>query len=374
VEQNRPGSIVAGQVSLRVRDRAWPRADRPGLFEFTAYNSRIIIRDRIMPIDWAPLVAFLRAHERPLLMTHIRPDADGLGSQLALHDALTRIGKKPRIAIASKLAPRYDFLDPNRSIVEDFRPATAANFADRDCVLILDTGTWNQLGDFGDYLKSNPIPRAVVDHHRTQDDLGGERYVDTASESCGRLAYELTVALGETPSPSAANHLFMAVATDTGWFRHPNAIPATFGLAAELVRLGANPTDLYEKLYEAAPLARLKLTGVAIDRLKVRPGGRVAYTEILLADYGTTGAVPGDTEDLINLPRSVEGVEVALVFIEQPGSGTKVSFRSKTLDVSKLAEQFGGGGHKLASGARTDKPLAATREDVLQAVDAAMAP
>lgn len=322
-----------------------------------------------MSIDWSPLVAFLRQHERPLLMTHIRPDADGLGSQLALHDTLTRMGKQSRVAIGSKLPPRYDFLDPGRKVIEDFRPA---NFVDRDCVVVLDTGTWNQLGDFGDFLKSNPIPRAVVDHHRTQDDLGGERYVDIASESCGRLAYDLIRALGETPSPAAANHLFMAVATDTGWFRHPNATPPTFTLAAELVSLGANPTELYEKLYEAAPLARLKLTGVAIDRLKLRAAGRIAYTEILLADYGTTGAVPGDTEDLINFPRSVEGVEVALVFIEQPGNGTKISFRSKSLDVSRIAEQFGGGGHKLASGARTDKPLSVTRDEVLQAVEAAM--
>jgi phosphoesterase RecJ-like protein len=165
----------------------------------------------------------------------------------------------------------------------------------------------------------------------------------------------------------------MAVATDTGWFRHPNATAATFALAAELVALGANPTELYERLYEAAPLPRLKLTGVAIDRLRVRAGGKVAYTEILLGDYPATGAVPGDTEDLITFPRSVEGVEVALVFIEQPGNGTKVSFRAKALDVSKLAERFGGGGHKLASGARVDRPLPQVRDEVLAAVEAALA-
>jgi phosphoesterase RecJ-like protein len=325
-----------------------------------------------MPIDWTPLLQFLRSHERPLLMTHIRPDADGLGSQLALHDALTRLGKQPRVAIASKLPPRYDFLDPGRKIIEDFRPSTIPGFADRDCVVIVDTGTWNQLGEFGEYLRTHSIPRAVVDHHRTQDDLGGERYVDISSESCGRLAHEIIRALGATPSPLAANHLFMAVATDTGWFRHPNACPATFALAAELVGLGANPTELYEKLYEAAPLTRLKLTGIAIERLQVRAGGKIAYTEIFLSDYPATGAVPGDTEDLINFPRSVEGVEVALMFIEQPGEGTKISFRSKELDVSRVAERYGGGGHKLASGARVEKPLAIVRDDVLAAVEAAL--
>jgi phosphoesterase RecJ-like protein len=324
-----------------------------------------------MPLDWSPLVEFLRRHDRPLLMTHVRPDADGLGSQLALHEVLRGLGKAARVAIASKLPPRYNFLDPDRQVIEDFKPA---NFADRDCVLILDTGTWNQLDGFGDWLKANPaVPRAVVDHHPTQNDLGGPAFVDTTAEATGRLAFEITRALGGTITPRVANHLFVALATDTGWFRHPNTTPATFTLAAELVAAGASPTELYEKLYDSAPLARLKLTGVALQRLQVRAGGRVAFTEIMLADYAATGAVPGDTEDLINFPRSVDGVEVALVFIEQVDGGTKVSFRSRVLNVSQLAERFGGGGHKLASGARLAKPLPAARDEVLAAVEAALA-
>jgi phosphoesterase RecJ-like protein len=324
-----------------------------------------------MPVDWSPLIDFLRRHERPLLMTHIRPDADGLGAQLALYDALTALGKSPRVAIASKLLPRYEFLDRERKLIEDFKPA---NFADRDCVVILDTGTWNQLGDFGEWLKTSPLPRAVVDHHRTQDDLGGLAFVDTTAEAAGRLAYEIIRALGAPLSPNAATHLFMAVATDTGWFRHPNATPATFALAGELMAAGANPTLLYEQLYEAASLPRLRLTGVALERLQVRAGGQVAFTEIYLSDYPATGAVPGDTEDLVNYPRGVDGVEVGLVFIEQPDGGTKVSFRARSkVDVSKVAEGFGGGGHRLASGARTRQPLPETRDAVLAAVEAALA-
>ncbi|MCE9561313.1 MAG: bifunctional oligoribonuclease/PAP phosphatase NrnA [Planctomycetes bacterium] len=323
-----------------------------------------------MPLDWSPLVEFLTRHERPLLMTHIRPDADGLGSQLAIHSALVAIGKKPRVAIASKLLPRYAFMDPKREIIEDFKPAA---FTDRDCVVVLDTGTWNQLGDFGDWLKTSPLPRAVVDHHRTQDDLGGLQLVDITAEATGRLAYEIIQALGAPISKDAANNMFMALATDTGWFRHPNATTATFALAAILTEAGAEPTKLYEHLYEAAPLARFRLTGVALERLQVRSGGQVAFTEIYLTDYPKTGAVPGDTEDLINYPRSVEGVEVGLVFIEQPGGGTKISFRARSrVDVSKVAEQFGGGGHRLASGARTNKPLPETRDLVLAAIEAAL--
>jgi phosphoesterase RecJ-like protein len=213
----------------------------------------------------------------------------------------------------------------------------------------------------------------VLDHHRTQDDLGAMRFVDVTAEATGRLTYDLIRALGVPVSRRAAHLLFMALALDTGWFRHPNTTAATFALASELVKLGADPTPLYEQLYECAPVARLRLVGLALERLQTRAAGQIAYTEVYLTDYVETGAVPGDTEDLINYPRSVEGVEVALLFIEQHEGGTKVSFRSRSrVDVAKLAERFGGGGHKLASGARADGPLAAVRDQVLTAVEEAL--
>lgn len=322
-------------------------------------------------MDWSPLTAFLRTHDRPLLMTHIRPDGDGLGAQLALADALKSLGKHPRVMIASLLPPRYTFLDPDRAVIEDFRkPKTP--LADRDSIVVLDTGTWNQLGDFASYLKESPLPRVVVDHHRTQDDLGGQAFVNIEAESTGRLAFEIIEALGAPLSPAAANHLFLALAHDTGWFRHSNTTPAGFALAEKLVAAGANPTALYEKLYETSSLARYRLIGKALERLQVRAGGRIAFTEVYLADYPATGAVPGDTEDLIDFPRSVEGVEVALVFIEQPEGGTKVSFRSRAADVSKLAESLGGGGHKLAAGARVNDTLASVRERVLRETEIAL--
>ena len=326
-----------------------------------------------MPLDWSPLVDLVRRHESFLLMTHIRPDADGMGSQLALADALTALGKRPRVVVASNIPPRYDFLDPGGTIIERYRPANTT-FKDADVSIILDTGTWNQIGDYGDFLKTFEKPKVVIDHHQTQDDLGGTAFVDTSAEACGRLTYELIRALDAPISPAAANHLFMALATDTGWFRHPNATAQTFRLAAELVALGAEPSPLYEKLYEDAPLARLRLSGKSLERLQTRANGQVAFTEVYMTDYAATGAVPGDTEDLINQPRSVAGVEVAVIFIEQPEGGTKISFRARSrVDVAALAQQFGGGGHRLAAGARSNGPLPAVRDEVLAAIDAALA-
>ena len=319
-----------------------------------------------MPIDWSPLVAFVRDHDSFLLMTHVRPDADGLGAQLAVAEALEHLGKSVRVVIASKLPPRYQFLDPDRTRVEQFTPP-GDGFRGVAAVIVLDTGTWNQLGDFGPFLQSLTVPKVVIDHHRTQDDLGATRFVDVTAEATGRLAFELIAALGVPVSARMAHHLFMALALDTGWFRHPNTTAATFTLAAELVGRGADPTPLYEQLFEAAPVGRLKLTGLALGRLQTRHGGRVAFTEIAVADYAACGATPGDTEDLINYPRSIDGVEIALVFIEQADGGTKVSFRARSADVSRLAERFGGGGHKLASGARVAGKLSDVREAVLAA-------
>ena len=304
-----------------------------------------------MPLDWFPLVEWMRDKDDFLLMTHIRPDADGLGSQMALADALGRTGKKARVVIASKLPPRYEFLDPHRKIIVNFE-LPGDEFRKCGGIVVMDTGTWNQLGDFGPWMKASKLPKVVIDHHRTQDDLGGLAFVDTTAEATGRLSYEIIRALGAKISPMAAHHMFMALALDTGWFRHPNTTAATFALAAELVAAGAQPTPLYEQLFECASVARFKLVGLSLSRLQVRCGGKIAFTDVRLSDYDATGAVPGDTEDLINYPRSIEGVEMAMIFIEQPDGGTKVSFRARSADVSKVAEKFDGGGHKLASGAR----------------------
>src|SRR5262245_29443776 len=216
-----------------------------------------------MPLDWTPFVELVRQHQRFLLMTHVRPDGDALGSELALADALRKLGKSVRAAIPSGLAPRYRFLDPDGTRIEQFK-SPGEEFRSTDAVVIVDTGTWNQLGEFGPFLRTLEVPKVVIDHHRTQDDLGGVQLVDTGAEAAGRLVYEAIEALGAPLSVEAADALFLAVATDTGWFRHPNTTDRTFDIAEALMRAGANPTRLYDALYEQSSLARLKLIGRAL--------------------------------------------------------------------------------------------------------------
>jgi len=326
-----------------------------------------------MPIDWTPFVELLRRPRRLLLTTHVRPDGDGLGSMLALAEALEALGKEVRMVIASTFPLRYAFLDPGHGI----RPfeAPGEEYRDAEAVVVLDTGTWNQLGNFGPFLRGLAVPKAVIDHHLTQDDMASLRLVDTTAEATGRLAHEAIGALGVPLSSRMASNLFVAVAMDTGWFRHSNASPATFALASELVAAGARPDFLYDELFERNSLARLRLVGLVLERLTVVPGGQVAYTELRRDDYEATGATPQDSEDLVNYTRSVQGVEVGLFFMEQPRGGVKVSFRSRgAVDVARLAETFGGGGHRQASGAVVQTSLAEARARVLQAVATVLAP
>jgi len=325
-----------------------------------------------MPIHWSPFVDLIKRHQRFLITTHVRPDPDGLGSQLGLADVLEQMGKEVKLVISSKSPPRYDFLDPARRI-QRFR-IPGDEYRNTEVILILDTGTWGQLGDFGSFLKTMTVPKIVIDHHLSQDDLGAVRFVDTTAEATGRLIYEAAQALEQKLSPHAANSLFAALATDTGWFRHLNTTPATFALAEKLAQAGARPTMLYDLIYEHSTLPRMKLMGLVLGRLRLVENGQVALTEILLTDYAATGATPQDTEDMVNCTRSVAGVEVGLFFMEQPAGGVKVSFRSRErIDVAKIAETFGGGGHRLASGATLNTSLAEAEARVLAAVQKAFA-
>jgi phosphoesterase RecJ-like protein len=323
-----------------------------------------------MPIDWKPFVDLVRRRQRFLLTTHVRPDPDGIGSQLGMADVLQGMGKQVRLVIAGVWPPRYDFLDPDRRIRKFELPGD--EYRDIEAVVILDTGTWTQLGEFGAFLTTLTCDKFVIDHHLTQDELGATRLVDTTAEATGRLVYEVVQALGRPLTPQAASFLFAAVATDTGWFRHPNTTPATFALAEKLVAAGAKPTWLYEQIYERNTLPRLKLWGVVFGRARLVANGEVALSEIRAADYAATGAIPSDSEDLVNFLRSI-AKEVGFLLMEQPAGGIKVSFRSRErIDVDAIAKQFGGGGHRLASGATLQTTLADAEARVLAAVQAAL--
>jgi bifunctional oligoribonuclease and PAP phosphatase NrnA len=327
-----------------------------------------------MALDWQPLRDLVAKANCLLLTTHTRPDGDGLGSCKAFAAVLRQLGKKVFIVVPGHFPDRYHFLDPEREIME-FSQDRAEELRQADAACVLDTGTWNQLGNFAEFFRSLNVPKLVIDHHMTQDDMGAIRLVDVSAEATGRLAYDAIAALGCTVTPQSATALFTAIAMDTGWFRHSNTTGATLRLAASLVDAGAQPHQLHPLLFERNSMGRMKLMGCVLNRLLLAAGGRIGHSSILKTDYPATGAVPPDSEDLVNLTLSIIGVEVGLLFMEQPQGGVKVSFRSKGgVNVGQVAEFLGGGGHAPAAGAIVHEPLEEVRDKVLKLIEEVLPP
>jgi phosphoesterase RecJ-like protein len=328
-----------------------------------------------MPVDWPRFVQLIREHRRFLLTTHIRPDCDALGSCLGMAGILEQLGKQVRIVNGQATPPNLRFIDPEnriQAIAVDVQPAEllADGF---DLLMILDTSAWAQIGPMGDILRSTKAMKIVLDHHESSDDLGAELFKDTAAEATGRLVAQAADKLGVPITPQIARPLLAALATDTGWFRFASTTAETFRVAAQLVDAGAAPSELYHSLYENNTLARSKLIGRILARTEAELDGRLVYTAALLDDFRATGALPTDTEDVINLTLQVGTAQVAMIMVEQQAGGFKISFRSRSaVDCSKLAEQFGGGGHKAAAGAFITGSLEEARARLLDAVRGAM--
>jgi phosphoesterase RecJ-like protein len=321
-------------------------------------------------IDWTPLADLIETHDRFLVTTHVRPDGDALGSEVAMAGLLRQKGKDVRVVNASPTPPRYDFLDPDRTLFEHFALLELpASLADREVAIILDLSAWDQLGSMAGFVRDFAGPRVVIDHHVSQDDMRALFLKDTAAEATGILVMAAVGALGGSLTREVAAGLLTAIAMDTGWFRHSSTRPATLRAAAELIESGAEISSIYRNLFERNTLGRLKLIGETLSGLKTELGGRVAYASISRADLARTGAIPQDSEDLIDFTVSLRGVEVGMLFVEQASGAVKVSFRSRSgFDCCRLAASVGGGGHRAAAGATVPGPLAETIPRIVQMV------
>lgn len=326
-----------------------------------------------MSIDWPRFTDLIRAHQRFLLTSHIRPDCDALGSELGMAGILEALGKQVRIVNAQAVPRNLRFIDPQRKIQVLGQDVQMADLEDVEVLMVLDTSAWAQLGDMGEVIRSTKAKKIIVDHHVSADDLGAEEFKNTTAEATGRIVIEAAQQLGVELTPEIATPLFAAVATDTGWFRFGSTTGDTFRYGGLLVDAGARPAEIYNALYEQDTLARLKLIGLTLARTESELDGRLVHTAILREDFEASGALPSDTEDVINMTLTVEGAEAAVILVEQPAGGFKISFRSRgKADCSQIAEKFGGGGHKAAAGAFIEGPFVDVQRQVLDAVREAM--
>jgi phosphoesterase RecJ-like protein len=326
-----------------------------------------------MAVDWEAFAKFIEPCENIGLISHMRPDCDALGSELGMAFLLRGLGKTVRIVNGQATPKHLRFIDSANEILAIHEDVQPEELSDIELWIVLDTSAWIQLGPMADVLRASKAKKAVVDHHVSEDDLGAELFKDTVSEATGRLVAEAGEALGVPFDKPAANALFAAIATDTGWFRFPAVNSDTYRWIGKLIDMGAVPHEIYAALYEQLTAPRVRLHGVALGRLEVELDGRLVHTYLQCEDFRSVGASLDDTENLINKTLEISSTEAALIFIEQSPEQFKVSFRSRcSMDCSQVAANFGGGGHKAAAGASMTGSLDNVRQRVLDAVRDAM--
>jgi phosphoesterase RecJ-like protein len=297
----------------------------------------------------AQIVEALRAHESFAIMSHIRPDGDALGCIIAMGMALRQIGKKVTLWNEDGISEKFHYL-PGWEMVS--RPP--AEPVDVDVVIALDTASKLRLGTALTAVKSARL-WINIDHHVSNEAYGDLSYIDPTAPATGQILYEIIDFAGFPLTPEIAENLFAAISTDTGSFQYPNTTARTYEIAAALIRAGVNVGALSQKMYESFPLRRVYLLRALLNVLRITCDGRVASFVLTQQMINELGVLPEDNEGLIDTIRAIDGVIVAAFIEELAGEGkVRISLRSKDprVDVCKIAQQFRGGGHVLAAGAR----------------------
>ena len=306
----------------------------------------------------------LRDHQQFAVLSHVRPDGDALGSQLALALSLQELGKTVRVWNEDGMLKKYSFL-PHAELLT--KPPAAKE--DVDLVVALDTAVQTRLGTALDAVGSAKM-MINIDHHPSNPAYGDLVYVDPASPATGQILFELIAGQKLPLTKEIAENLYVAISTDTGSFQYPNTTARTFEIAAELIRIGVDVGRVSQLLYENYPRRRIELLRELLGTMRFEGKGRVASFSLSLEMAKRLGVLPEDNEGLIDHLRAIRGVIVAVFFEELPDGKVRVSMRSKSekADVCAICMKFGGGGHTLAAGARVRGTLAEVEKKVLEAI------
>jgi phosphoesterase RecJ-like protein len=315
-------------------------------------------------------LALIENAKNILVTTHTRPDGDACGCVVALTEVLRGLGKTVRPLLLSAMPDWYEFLFAQKVPIlgQEVQVAdlTSGTFGPIDLVIVVDTNSYSQLPQFEDYLKQSSPPVLVIDHHVAADKLGPVQIADQSAAAAGLVLLDF-FQYARWPIPAqAAEALFVAIATDTGWFHLRNTDSRVFRRCAELIEMGSNPNDLYRKLYESFSPARFRLMVAMLNTVELHCDGRYASQYLRREDIERTGAAYRDTENLINESQRIGSVAVSALFVELRDGRIRCSLRSRPdprrpgkepVDVNEIAKKFGGGGHKMASGTYLPAPL-----------------
>lgn len=313
------------------------------------------------------IIAGIRESRTFCVVGHIRPDGDCVGSQLGLTLALKAAGKKVQCWNEDSVPQKYAFLDPDALLQ---KPRRGQRF---DCVIAADAASLERLGSVEPRIAERKL-LINIDHHASNTRYGDLNWVSAREPSTGELVFRLLKIAKWPITRPIANCLFTAVSTDTGSFQYPTTRPGTFHAGAELVARGADLAKICDEVYQSFPLSRVRLLKHIYNHFHLTYQNKIAYFWLKKADFARAGSVGDDTEGLIDHIRAIEPVVVACVFEEINPGVTRLSLRSKSrkVNVSEIAAQFGGGGHAAAAGARIlGKPLSVQRK-VIAAVKQAL--
>jgi phosphoesterase RecJ-like protein len=310
----------------------------------------------------------LREQHSFCIVGHMRPDGDCIGSQLALALALKNQGKQVKVWNQDAIPQKYKFLNPG-GLFE--KPRGGQRF---DCVIATDCASFERLGSAGECVGERKV-LVNIDHHVSNTRYGDINWVSPREPSTGELIFRLLKVARWPITKPIADLLFTAVSTDTGSFQYPNTRPGTFHAGAELVSRGADLAKICDEVYQSYPLSRARLLKHVYSTFRLTADDRIAWFWLKKENFTRTGAESDDTEGLIDHIRAIEPVVVACVFEEVEPQMTRLSLRSKSpqVNVSEICQQFGGGGHPAAAGARiAGTPLAVQRK-VIAALKRALA-
>ena len=309
------------------------------------------------------IAAVLGAGARVALTTHVNADGDGVGSEVALWHLLAARGVAAVIANPTPIPERFAFLVPNGA---DHSGRAAKEIEAADVVVVLDISDVGRLGDLQHAIKRSHAV-ACLDHHVSAGSLPeGPRLVTPEAAATAELVFDLASAVGWPLTPEAARALYVGILTDTGAFRFANTSPRVLRIAGALLERGVDPESIYESVYASAPEGRIRLMAEVLQTLVVEPEVGLAWVTVPPDALRRHKATADDLDGLVEYPRSIAGVRLALLFRTLSHGRVKVSFRSVgDVDVADLAHRFGGGGHKKASGASLEGSLGEVQERVL---------
>ncbi|MBK9126904.1 MAG: DHH family phosphoesterase [Phycisphaerales bacterium] len=313
------------------------------------------------------ICAALRAAQEVVLMSHVTPDADALASAGALWLALREMGKRAHLVMpAGTVSRRLEYLVR----LADLRPAHADDVRAADLIVALDTAKEKRLSDHGHLAVLTRVPVMNIDHHATNTNFGRWNWIVPQASSTSELVYLILRSLGCAVSPVLATLLYAGLHTDTQGFSLSNTTPRSLQVGHDLAAAGARVAEVCERMHRSRSRGEFELMRIVYDNTRVSEDGRVAWSHVTHDDIVRTGCTAADIDDQVEIPRSIEGITLAILFSEGEPGKIRMNFRGEGgTSVLALASEFGGGGHHAAAGAR----LSGSLDEIMPRVLAAAA-